>query len=203
MSHSRFLNRALAHPPGGPVRRRAGASTRSAGGEPTVRSTAHQEGGAGAPHAARRGPSEVDLVSAALAALGIAVGLFALASAPGTSEPPGLLLGALLLVGGVLARVPHTACRLLAALVSVVLMPALLLIALAVRLSGPGPVLVRQDRRGADGRPYPALQFRTTAGSPAPEGRTTQVGRLLRAVGLDELPTLFDIARGGSLTHLG
>ncbi|MGY2002846.1 sugar transferase [Blastococcus sp. SYSU DS1024] len=203
MRHSRFLHRALAHPPGGPVHRRASACTRSADSEPGTRPTAHRSSGELAPRPTRRGLSDVDPAAPVLTGLGIAVCLFTLVSDPGTPRLHWLVLGSLLLAAGALARLPNAAGRSLAALVAVALLPALLLIALVVWLSGPGPVLVRQDRRGADGRPYPALQFRTTAGSPAPEARTTRVGQLLRALRLDELPALLDIARGGSPVRLG
>jgi lipopolysaccharide/colanic/teichoic acid biosynthesis glycosyltransferase len=87
------------------------------------------------------------------------------------------------------------------------------MIALAVRLSSPGPVLFRQRRIGRDGREFDLLKFRTmVAGDPAddefavPAGlapggvegtdRRTRVGRVLRRTSLDELPQLFNVIRG-------
>ena len=56
-----------------------------------------------------------------------------------------------------------------AALVLVVLSPLLLAVALAVRLSSPGPVLFRQRRVGRDGRRFDLLKFRSMRGSAAAE----------------------------------
>ncbi|MGA2434317.1 MAG: sugar transferase [Bryobacteraceae bacterium] len=89
------------------------------------------------------------------------------------------------------------------------LCPALLLIALVVRLSSPGPVLFRQSRLGRGGRPFTLLKFRTMRdGAPdlrnvdgsaytgAGDARVTPVGRILRAASLDELPQLFCVLAG-------
>ena len=91
------------------------------------------------------------------------------------------------------------------------LVPVLLAIAVAVRLSSPGPVLYRQRRIGANGMGFEILKFRTMrlaedvafrplAGR-APGGvegrdRRTGVGRLLRRTSLDELPQLINVLRG-------
>ncbi|MFQ5600672.1 MAG: undecaprenyl-phosphate glucose phosphotransferase, partial [Candidatus Krumholzibacteriia bacterium] len=88
----------------------------------------------------------------------------------------------------------------------ILLAPLLLCIALAVRLSSPGPVLFRQQRVGRDGRIFEMLKFRTMrqdaerstgpifarAGDP----RRTRVGQWLRSYSLDELPQLQNVLRG-------
>ncbi|GGG20871.1 hypothetical protein GCM10010964_06340 [Caldovatus sediminis] len=80
------------------------------------------------------------------------------------------------------------------------------LIALAIRLDSPGPVLFRQRRIGLNGRPFDVLKFRTmyhdaadpTVRCQVREGdpRITPVGALLRRTSLDELPQIFNVLRG-------
>ena len=97
-------------------------------------------------------------------------------------------------------------------IVSVLLLalsPVLLLCALAVRRSSPGPILYRQRRLGLHARPFTLLKFRTMIhGAPdiwnrdgsaytgADDRRVTPVGRILRKASLDELPQLFNVLRG-------
>ena len=79
-------------------------------------------------------------------------------------------------------------------------------IALAVRLSGPGPVLYRQARLGRGGREFRILKFRTMAPDAEErtgpvwatwnDARTTPVGRVLRRHHLDELPQALNVLRG-------
>jgi exopolysaccharide biosynthesis polyprenyl glycosylphosphotransferase len=103
--------------------------------------------------------------------------------------------------------------RILAAAALLLVSPLLLFIALAVRLSSPGPVLFRQRRVGQDGHAFDLFkfrsmrpprpedqQFRPERGS-APGGvegvdRRTGIGRFMRRTSLDELPQLFNVLRG-------
>ncbi|GAA3171945.1 sugar transferase [Blastococcus jejuensis] len=109
-----------------------------------------------------------------------------------------------------------------AALALVLIAPVLLAIAVAVRLSGPGPVLYRQERVGAYGKRYTMYKFRSMVdGADAKlqellthnEGagllfkmrsdpRVTPVGRWLRRSSLDELPQLLNVL-GGSMSLVG
>ena len=80
-------------------------------------------------------------------------------------------------------------------------------VALAVRLDSPGPVLFRQTRVGKKGEPFTLVKFRTMRAN-APtlptdqmsarlgEKAVTRVGRLLRRTSLDELPQLWNVLRG-------
>jgi lipopolysaccharide/colanic/teichoic acid biosynthesis glycosyltransferase len=99
---------------------------------------------------------------------------------------------------------------------AVAALPALALIAAAVKLASPGPVLFRQLRAGLGGRPFVMYKFRTMTvdaeslrhalrelnelDGPAfkikADPRVTRLGRLLRSTSLDELPQLWNVIRG-------
>ncbi|HOC17591.1 MAG TPA: undecaprenyl-phosphate glucose phosphotransferase [Vicinamibacterales bacterium] len=80
------------------------------------------------------------------------------------------------------------------------------LIALAVRLTSPGPVFYRQERMGLDGRAFTVYKFRSMFEDAERETgpiwaaeddpRCTPVGRLLRRFDLDELPQIWNVLKG-------
>ena len=83
--------------------------------------------------------------------------------------------------------------------------PLCLLIAFAIRITSPGPVLFLQKRMGRHGRPFSILKFRSMlhrgpAGrgtiTTINDGQITSLGRVLRAWKLDELPQLLNVLRG-------
>lgn len=83
------------------------------------------------------------------------------------------------------------------------LAPALLILAILVRLKLGAPVLFRQLRPGLHGQPFTILKFRTMTdardigGALLPDGaRLTPFGRFLRSASLDELPELINVLRG-------
>ena len=85
----------------------------------------------------------------------------------------------------------------------VLVLPLFALVALLVMMTSPGPVIFRQERIGQGGIPFTLLKFRTMrTGSSGPnvttndDNRLTPVGKLLRFVGLDELPQLINILKG-------
>ena len=92
------------------------------------------------------------------------------------------------------------------AAVLVVLAPILGAIAVAVKLSSPGPVFYRQERMGLNGQTFHMLKFRSMpvdaeAGTGAVwskpgENRATPVGAFLRRTSLDELPQFWNVLRG-------
>ena len=69
--------------------------------------------------------------------------------------------------------------------------PAMVVIAAAIVLEDGWPVLFRQERLGRRRRPFIIFKFRSMR-----NGRITQVGRVLRATGLDEIPQFINILRG-------
>ncbi|MBX7483651.1 sugar transferase [Qipengyuania sp. 6D47A] len=99
-------------------------------------------------------------------------------------------------------------------------LPVMIMIALAIKIVAPGPVLFRQQRIGQDGLPFTCLKFRTMVvdakerlahlleNDPAAreeweqdqklrnDPRITRVGAMLRSSSLDELPQLFNILSG-------
>lgn len=87
----------------------------------------------------------------------------------------------------------------------VVLAPFLVLIAVAIKLTSPGPVFFLQQRTGRFGKPFFIYKFRTMVKDAAAKGpsltaagdpRVTSVGKFLRAAKLDELPNLINVLRG-------
>ncbi|WP_317228732.1 sugar transferase [Clavibacter sp. MX14-G9D] len=104
------------------------------------------------------------------------------------------------------------------ALILLVTSPLLLVVAMTVRLSTPGPVLFRQERVGINGRPFQMLKFRTMvtdaearllelekqardAGNSVlfkmkDDPRVTPIGRFLRRYSLDELMQLINVLNG-------
>ena len=88
----------------------------------------------------------------------------------------------------------------------VVLAPLLVAVAVAIRLTSPGPALLRQERMGLDGRAFSMLKFRTMRVDAEAESgpvwaapdddRRTGLGAVLRRFSLDELPQLLNVLRG-------
>jgi exopolysaccharide biosynthesis polyprenyl glycosylphosphotransferase len=101
------------------------------------------------------------------------------------------------------------------ALVLIVLSPLLLLVALLIKLTSPGPIIFKQARCGLNGRRFTLYKFRSMVQNAqelrpqlehlnereiafkiARDPRITAVGRWLRKFSLDEFPQFFNVLRG-------
>jgi sugar transferase EpsL len=85
----------------------------------------------------------------------------------------------------------------------VLLLPLMACLALVVRASLGSPILFRQRRPGLGGRPFELYKLRTmldrrdASERLAPDSeRLTPLGKVLRSLSLDELPTLFNVLKG-------
>ncbi len=89
---------------------------------------------------------------------------------------------------------------------TIVLSPLMVLTAILVKLTSPGPILYRQVRMGKDDKPFTIRKFRSmrqdaekhtgAVWATKNDPRITPVGRWIRKTRLDELPQLFNVLRG-------
>lgn len=91
-------------------------------------------------------------------------------------------------------------------ILSIVLLPVWIVVAIAIKLDSKGSVFFKQGRRTKDGRVFQMLKFRSMVVNAEQMGaglfnyendpRVTKVGRFLRNTSIDELPQLFNILKG-------
>ena len=106
---------------------------------------------------------------------------------------------------GVNGLLKHVSDLLFASLILFLVSPLMLLIAIGVKLSSPGPVLYKQKRYGVDGRDILVYKFRSmTVCEEGPnikqaqqgDKRVTKLGAYLRKTSLDELPQFINVLEG-------
>ncbi|HEY4373044.1 MAG TPA: undecaprenyl-phosphate glucose phosphotransferase [Burkholderiales bacterium] len=106
---------------------------------------------------------------------------------------------------GVNGMVKRASDVVLASLILILLIPALIAIAIAVKATSPGPVLFRQRRYGLDGREIVVYKFRsmtvtedgnTVVQAQRNDKRVTPLGAVLRRTSLDELPQFINVLQG-------
>ena len=96
---------------------------------------------------------------------------------------------------------------LLGGIITLLLLPVLALIALAIKLDSPGPVIFKQRRHAFNNDEFDIYKFRSMRWNPTAatdnlkqtsrdDDRFTRLGRFLRATSLDELPQLFNVLNG-------
>jgi Undecaprenyl-phosphate glucose phosphotransferase len=94
---------------------------------------------------------------------------------------------------------------LFAALALLALTPLIMLVAVAIKLDGPGPVFFVQRRYGFNQQPFRIIKFRTMRAledgvfvpqTTRDDPRLTKIGRWLRRWNIDEIPQLFNVLTG-------
>jgi Undecaprenyl-phosphate glucose phosphotransferase len=103
--------------------------------------------------------------------------------------------------------------RVVGGLILLLALPVMALVALAVKLDSPGPVLFRQKRFGFNNERIDVYKFRSLYHHQADptaskvvtkdDPRVTRVGRFIRKTSLDELPQLFNVVFKGNLSLVG
>ena len=94
----------------------------------------------------------------------------------------------------------------LSLMILIILSPILLLLAIAIKIDSPGPIIFKQQRIGLNGKVFNIYKFRsmcvnaekTGSGVYSGKGdpRVTRVGRFLRASSADELPQAWNVLKG-------
>lgn len=130
----------------------------------------------------------------------------------GYAEPTSAIILSLPTAAGAVGRVAasrslakRTFDAVAALVLLILLLPVIAAIALAVRVTSPGPIFFRQSRTGMNGRIFLVWKFRTMSVLENGDGirhatrgdaRVTPIGARLRSTSLDELPQLLNVLAG-------
>ncbi|MBA7696633.1 UDP-glucose:undecaprenyl-phosphate glucose-1-phosphate transferase [subsurface metagenome] len=95
---------------------------------------------------------------------------------------------------------------LLSATMLLFLLPIILIIALAIKIDSKGPIFYKQERIGKNRKPFLLYKFRSMVRDAEKKSgpvlatwddpRATRVGKILRRIGLDEIPQLWNVLTG-------
>lgn len=96
--------------------------------------------------------------------------------------------------------------RIFSIIILILILPILVLAAMAIKLDSAGPVFFRQERTGWDGKVFKIWKFRTMKvhkekdsvikQATRDDPRVTRVGKFLRRTSIDELPQIFNVLQG-------
>lgn len=109
-------------------------------------------------------------------------------------------------ISGVARFVKRLEDLLIGSAICLLILPVCLLIALAIKLTSPGPILFKQYRTGVNGKRFKVYKFRsmkihqeaagTVTQATKGDSRITPIGNFLRKTSLDELPQFFNVIQG-------
>lgn len=109
-------------------------------------------------------------------------------------------------ISGMARLVKRAEDILLGGLITLMILPVCLLIALVIKMTSKGPVLFKQYRTGSNGKQFKVYKFRSMHVHQESEGvvtqatkgdsRLTPIGALLRKTSLDELPQFYNVLQG-------
>ena len=90
--------------------------------------------------------------------------------------------------------------------------PIMLVVAILIKATSPGPLIYRQDRVGLHNKPFQMYKFRSMVVQPESEekkcwttkgdARVTGVGKFIRSTSIDELPQFFNILKEIGRAHV-
>jgi len=107
-------------------------------------------------------------------------------------------------VSRVMITIKHICDKIISLIIILLLSPLLIITAIAVKMSSPGPVIFLQQRHGYDGSIFNIFKFRSmhvqidnkVVQAIQGDSRITKLGVFLRRTSIDELPQLFNVLQG-------